>query len=97
LNWSLAADHLTTRGEAYRNADVRELLEFLPRGTVKVTKERAVEVTGGPAAAPPAADSFATDVFPGRKVMDVEDYEGRLASVSRPAPTRPEDDGKLGT
>jgi len=31
LNWSLAGDKITTRGEAYRNATVRDLLEFLPR------------------------------------------------------------------
>ncbi len=81
LNWSLAADSLTTRGEAYRNASVRDLLEFAPRGTVRVTKERAVEVIGGPEANPGKAEAFATDVFPGRKVMDVEEYEGRLTSV----------------
>lgn len=31
LNWSLAGDKITTRGEAYRNAPLRDLLEFLPR------------------------------------------------------------------
>lgn len=31
LNWSLAGDKITTRGEAYRNASLRDLLEFLPR------------------------------------------------------------------
>jgi hypothetical protein len=94
LNWSLAADSLTTRGEAYRNATVRELLEFAgPRGAVRVTKQRALELLGPrgagaqPAPSPaPAASSFATDAgFPGRTVMDVEDFESRLASVS----TRP--------
>ena len=36
LNWSLAGDKITTRGEAYRNASVKDLLEFLPRsGTSK--------------------------------------------------------------
>jgi hypothetical protein len=82
LNWSLAGDALTTRGEAYRNAAVRDLLEFAgPRGAVRVTKERAAEVVAGPLAAPKPAEAFATDVFPGRKVMDVEEYEGRLSSV----------------
>ena len=31
LNWSLAGDKITTRGEAYRNASLRDLMEFLPR------------------------------------------------------------------
>lgn len=82
LNWSLNADRVTTRGEAYRNASVRDLLEFAPRGSVKVTKERALQVVGGPEAAVKPAEAFATDVVPGRKVMDVEEYEGRLTSVS---------------
>jgi hypothetical protein len=96
LNWSLAADSLTTRGEAYRNAPVRELLEFAgPRGAVRVSKLRALELLGprGAGAAPapspaPAASSFATDAgFPGRTVMDVEEFESRLASVSRAGPS----------
>ena len=75
---------MTTRGEAYRNATVRDLIEFSDRASVKVTKERAVEVVGGMFG--PSTRSkftaFATDVIPGFKVMDVEEYESRLASVS---------------
>ena len=82
LNQSLAADGLTTRGEAYRNAPVRDLLEFAERGSVRVTKGRALEVTGGPLAVALKTTAFATDALPGAKVMDVEEFEGRLASVS---------------
>ena len=82
LNFSLAADGLTTRGEAYRNAPVRDLLEFAgPRGDVRLTRERALEVTGGPMAVARSALAFATDVHPAATVMDVEEFEGRLESV----------------
>jgi hypothetical protein len=70
---------LTTRGEAYRNATIRDLLEFAgSRGTVEVTKERALVVR---TPTPTEAGAFATDAFVGRTVMDVEEFEGRLASV----------------
>lgn len=73
---------MTTRGEAYRNASVRDLLEFAgPRGDVRVTPERALEVKGGPMASAGSALAFATDVHPGTSVMDVEEFEGRLESV----------------
>lgn len=81
LNWSLAADAITTRGTAFRNATVRDLVEFSPRGAVRVHKSRALEVTSGPLASAGAGEAFATDVVPGRKVMDVEEYESRLNSV----------------
>lgn len=84
VNWSLAADGLTTRGEAYRNAPVRDLLEFAgPRGAVRVTKQRALEVLDQGAAPAAAGAAFATDTgLPGRALMDVDEYESRLASVS---------------
>ena len=76
---------LTTRGEAYRNAPVRSLLEFAgPRDAVQVTRERALVVRGdgaGVGSGAPAGGAFATDVVPGRTVMDVEEFEGRLSSV----------------
>lgn len=82
LNWSLASDGLTTRGEAYRNAPVRELLEFAgPRAEVAVDAARAATVLAGPLAAAVPTAAFATDVMPGRKVMDVDEYEARLESV----------------
>ena len=82
LNQSLAADGLTTRGEAYRNASVRDLCEFSERASVRVTRERALEVVGGPLATALKTAAFATDALPGVRVMDVEEFEGRLASVS---------------
>ena len=82
LNWSLNADGLITRGDAFRNADVRTLLEFMPRAEVKLSKERGVEVVAGPLAKANETLAYATDAFPGRQVMDVEEYEGRLVSVS---------------
>jgi hypothetical protein len=74
---------VTTRGEAYRNASVRELVEHAPRGSVKVSKKEgwSVEVLG---AAPAPAQGFATDVMAGRQVMDVEEFEAKLRSVRRP-------------
>ena len=70
---------LTSRGEAYRNASIRDLLEFAgSRGAVQVTKERALV---GRTSAPVEAAAFATDAFAGRTVMDVEEFEGRLSSV----------------
>jgi len=81
LNWSLAADSLTNRGEAYRNANIRDLLEFIPRKDIKITKEKAVEIINGPFSKNTTVDSYATDVLPNTKVMDVEEYEGRLSSL----------------
>jgi hypothetical protein len=86
LNWSLAADAITTRGDAFRNPTIRDLVEFSPRGAVRVSKSRAVEVTAGSLANASAGEAFATDVIPGRKVMDVEEYESRLNSVSEADP-----------
>jgi hypothetical protein len=86
LNHSLAGDGLSTRGEAYRNASVRDLIEFSERAAVRVTKERAVDVVGGPFAARAKFAAYATDALPGLKTMDVEDYEKRLASVRAAAP-----------
>ena len=35
MRWALAGDRITTRGEVYRNASLRDLIEFTPRtGTV---------------------------------------------------------------
>ena len=81
LNVSLAADGLTTRGETYRNASVRDLFEFSERSTVKITKDKALEVIGGPLAKAIKTAVYATDSFSGAKVMDVDEFEGRLASV----------------
>ena len=78
LNWALAADGVTTRGSAFRNANIRTLLEFSPRAMARVTPERAAVAQLKAQADVPA---FATDVVPGRKVMDVEEYEGRLDAV----------------
>lgn len=80
LNWALAGDQLTTRGQAYRNPTVRDLIEFAPRG-VRVTKNRAVVATAGQAAAG-AAPTYATDHLPGTSVVDIEDFERRIESVS---------------
>lgn len=77
LNFSLANDDLTTRGEAYRNAPVKDLIEFAPRSTVKVTKERAVISSARGA----KAVAYATDALPGFQVMDIEEFEGRVQSV----------------
>lgn len=84
LNWSLAADSLTTRGEAYRNASVRDLLEFAgPKKDLKVTPERALEIVSGPYTAPSKKRiTFATDGLPNRDVMSVEEFEARLEAVS---------------
>lgn len=79
LNWSLAGDRLTTRGEAYRNASVRDLIEFTPRSGARVTKGRALIVD---TAAPAATASFATDVVHGTSVMDVAEAESRTTAVS---------------
>ena len=79
LNWSLAGDRLTTRGEAYRNASLRDLIEFTPRTGARVTKGRALIVD---IAAPAATTSFATDVVHGTSVMDVAEAESRTTAVS---------------
>ncbi len=85
LNQSLAGDGLTTRGEAYRNASVRDLCEFAgPRGAVRLSKDKALELVSGPLASAISCSAFATDVMPGSSVMDVEEFEGRLASVRVP-------------
>lgn len=78
LNWSLAGDQLTTRGEAYRNASVRDLIEFTPRSAARVTKDRALVVDSGAA---PATASFATDILPGASVMDVSEAEERATAL----------------
>lgn len=82
LNWSLAGDRLTTRGEAYRNASVRDLIEFTPRAGARVTKSRALVVDSGAAAVTAA---YATDVMPGTTVMDVAEAEARTNAVRRGA------------
>ena len=81
LNISLAADGLTTRGDTFRNASVRDLFEFSERSSVKITSERALEVVAGPLAKAIKTTAYATDTFPGAKIMDVDEFEGRLASV----------------
>ena len=82
MNASLAADGVTTRGDTYRNASVRDLFEFSERSTVRITGERALELVGGPMAKAIKTGAFATDALPGTKAMDVDEFEGRLASVS---------------
>jgi len=82
LNASLAADNLTTRGDAYRNASVRDLIEFADRGSVKATKLRAVLAQGK---APAAATVEATDAILGaERVVDVE--VRRMVAVASHAP-----------
>ena len=62
LNWSLAGDRVTARGEAYRNASVRDLIEFTPRAGHSVTKARGL-VCAAPV--PPPCPVFATEALPG--------------------------------
>lgn len=81
LRWSLAADHLTTRGDVHRNADIKTLMEAMPRSQVNIGKDKSVQVVSGPLAQANDTAAFATDAFPGRQVMDVEEYEGRIDSV----------------
>lgn len=50
---------------------------------MRVSRERAVDVVGGPFAARAKFGSYATDVVPGCTTMDVAEFEGRLASVRR--------------
>ncbi len=47
-----------------------------------------MEIVGGALAKANETLAFATDSFPGRTVMDVEEYEGRLGSVSRESAPR---------
>jgi len=76
LNFSLAADRVTTRGQAFRNPDVRTLLEFLPRGSAEVRKGKSVATNGAPQA---ALSVQATDkIFGSDGVVDVEEYEAAL-------------------
>ena len=82
LNWSLAGDKITTRGEAYRNASVRDLIEFSSRKDVRVTKARAVVGVNSVVNVASGAPLFATDSFTGASAVDVEDFEKRLISVS---------------
>lgn len=79
LRMSLAADRLTTRGDAVRNPDLRVLLQQLPRG-VEISKSRVVRSTGAAAAAAPVVR--ATDAINGAgAVADVEEFEAELADV----------------
>ena len=68
LNWALAGDRLTTRGEAYRNASIRDLLEFAPRAGHAVTKEKALVCT---TPQPQPCPAFATDALPGTQASGV--------------------------
>lgn len=84
LNWSLAGDSVTARGDAFRNAPVRTLLEFTPRAEVKsITKQRALVTKTAESAAVPAA-AFSTDpaAIPGTAAVSIEEFEDKLASVS---------------
>lgn len=42
-----------------------------------------MDIVNGPFSKTSTVDSYATDVLPNTKVMDVEEYEGRLSSVSK--------------
>jgi hypothetical protein len=74
LNWSLADDMVTPRGDAFRNADV---LELLMHSKGQVDAARALHVPFQPAKVAHAM----TDEVAGVDVMDIDAYETLLGSV----------------
>jgi hypothetical protein len=79
LNFSLAADKVTTRGDTFRNADVRTLIEHIPKGAAEVKKGRVVSHAGASSSATPIG---ATDALPGSSsVVDVDSFEAQFKAV----------------
>lgn len=76
LNWSLTDDGIAPRGDAYRNASLKELLMF-SSGSASL-KSKTVSVPGDAVPAP----SLATDVYPGLDTMSIDQYEETMEEVT---------------
>jgi hypothetical protein len=77
LNWSLADDDVTPKGDAFRNASAKELLTFV-KGKVN---RKANTATRDFAA--PASKKLATEAAPGFSAIDLDAFDEKYQQVWR--------------
>lgn len=76
LNWSLADDSVTPRGDAFRNASLQQLLMYAPG---KVTKSNKVLTAALPVAA--KSINYATDNYAGLETLDLDRFDAKFEAV----------------
>lgn len=76
LNWSLADDAITPRGDAFRNAEVNQII-MASAGKVDGNKGLLGALNTKP------LKVFATDEIPNAETMDVEEFEVLSEQVGR--------------
>jgi hypothetical protein len=81
VNWSLAGDKITTRGQVFRNAKVRDFLEFMPRNSIQEIQTSNETVSVHYPAIHCAISS--TDVLKGCNVVDISEFEEILSDLQR--------------